>query len=399
MKRNISIIPKIVFSDPGLAFYVARSFLYRFKAGMIDYNFYNGKTKVIALVSLMITPRCNLHCHMCAQYGDKGHLKGDSGRTEEKTIVPVSRYIEIVDELMENKQKPVFYFWGGEPFMYPGFLDLAQYITSKCPAFSVSTNGTFITKYAKRIVKDKWGSVLISLDGVEEINDKVRGKNTYKKVIEGIKAINREKYLQNSSLPHVGVVSVVSNLNYRFLDKLVYELKDYKLSWHAINFGTYMTEEIGKSRDSFMKKHFNINAYYWRGYDSKYNEGIDGEEFLAVLKRIKKIKLNYPIITIPVIKSKAIRQYHSQLGSIIKYKCQIPWFFVCINYNGDVIFCTDHPEYVIGNIKEDNFFDIYNNEKAVKYRQILKKADKGIWPGCTRCYSLMFFGNRKKILA
>ena len=46
----------------------------------------------------------------------------------------------------------------------------------------------------------KWGAIFVSLDGFEDINDQIRGKGSYQKVMRGIQAIDREKKRQKSQL-------------------------------------------------------------------------------------------------------------------------------------------------------------------------------------------------------
>ena len=104
----------------------------------------------------------------------------------------------------------------------------------------------------------------------------------------------------------------------------------------------------------------------------------------------------YPVITVPVIDPARIGEYYSNPEIPVRSRCPIPWSQININYNGDVHFCADYPDYVLGNITEDRLFRIYNNPKAVKFRKELKKSENGIFPGCLRCYQNMLFGKRMK---
>ena len=60
--------------------------------------------------------------------------------------------------------------------------------------------------------------------------------------------------------------------------------------------------------------------------------------------------------------------------------CTTPWTTPTINPNGDVSNCIGN---TIGNIKEDNFWDIWNNEKAQNLRDCLVKNGK--FTICTKC--------------
>ncbi len=394
MNKNFSIVPKVLFKHPAMSFQLAKTFARQSKTIFIDRKYYKGKSRKLSLIYFRITPLCNLKCVMCGQRGDKGILKGEYAREEAKKIVPLERYKELVDEI--SPDRPVFYMWGGEPFLYPDFMDLAEYIVRKKCVLSVNTNGTFLKKEAERIVRDKWSALFVSLDGFEETNDAIRGKGSYKRVIDGFREINRQKKLQNSSFPHMGIVTTVSNINYMYLDKLVEAMKEFDLDWHFINLGTYTNETIVKKHNSFMKKKLDTDAYCLEAYNTGYNQGIDGKLFSRILDKIHSLKPGYPIVTVPAINPEKITEYYASPEIVVRDKCPVPWSQCNVDYNGDVHFCADYPDYILGNIKENDLYDILNNERAVKFRNTLRESEDGLFPGCVRCYQNMLFGHRVK---
>jgi radical SAM protein with 4Fe4S-binding SPASM domain len=394
MKSNVSILPVVMRSTPRYVYPLAKAFLRKFMAEKIDYNDASGRSKRLALVTFRITPICNLACRMCGQRGVTGVLKGAYAREEAKKIVPIERYMALADELAAVD--PILYIWGGEPFLYPGFMDLAAYMAKKCSAFTVNTNGTYLAENAERIVRDRWGGVYVSLDGVEEVNDPIRGKGTYRRVVEGFEALNREKERQGSKLPYLGLVTCVSNLNYMHLESLVQEARTFKLSWQVINFGTYSNRKVLENQRVFMQKTFGIQPKALEGYVNGYNEGIDGKAFEQILARVQKLNYGYPILCEPSLSAEKIDKYYNDLEAAPRDHCICPWVHSDIDYNGDVHFCVDFPEYVIGNIKEKSFFEIYNGERAVRFRKTLRADPDGIFPGCTRCYQLMLLGRKNR---
>ena len=67
-------------------------------------------------------------------------------------------------------------FSGGEPLMRPDLPELAEYAVAKGMRAVISTNGTLITREKARIFKEIGLSYVgISLDGLEEVNDRFRG--------------------------------------------------------------------------------------------------------------------------------------------------------------------------------------------------------------------------------
>jgi radical SAM protein with 4Fe4S-binding SPASM domain len=395
MKNNFSVVPEVLTRNPVMARILAGSFIKKKKAAIIDRNLHPGISNIMSLLTFRITPLCNLRCVMCNQRGETGVLKGSYAVEESKKLVPIERYKELIDEV--SPHKPLFYIWGGEPFMYPDIMEFCRYVVEKGNVLSVNTNGTFLKARAEQIVKDKWNALFVSLDGFEDVNDTIRGKGSYRRVIEGFEEINRQKKLQGSNLPFMGVVTTVSNLNYKYLDKLTEAAKDFGLAWHIINLGTYTNRGIIDKHTAFMKEHLDTDIHCLEGFANGYNEGIDGELFSEVLERVHAMENGYPIITVPAIRPGKIGTYYSTLEEPVRDQCSIPWFQGNIDYNGDVYFCSDYPDYVLGNImKESSFYDIYNNEKAQKFRKVLKESKDGLMPGCVRCYQNMLFGKTIK---
>ena len=58
-----------------------------------------------------------------------------------------------------------------------------------------------------------------------------------------------------------------------------------------------------------------------------------------------------------------------------------------IDSNGDVSLCRDYHDYIIGNIKNDSVMDMWNNDKAQKFRSSI--STEGPMPVGRRCCGLM----------
>ncbi len=394
MKTNFSLVPKLLGENPSLAIKLARAFIAQKKSMLIDRRFYGGKTRELGLMYFRLTPLCNLRCVMCGQRGDKGVLKGAYAAEEAKKIVPLETYKRLVDEI--KHKKPTVYLWGGEPFLYPDLFPLVEYMMKSGLVVSVNTNGTFLAQKAQEIVRARWHGLFVSLDGFEETNDRIRGTGSYKRVIEGFEAINREKERQGSKLPHMGIVTTVNKLNYRDLYRLAEAANNFKLSWHIFNLGTYTNPAIIEEQKAFMRRELETEITCLQAFDTGYNEGIDGHELYSILERIHSMKTDHPIVTVPALNPEKIHTYYADLEVPVRTHCSVPWSQANIDYDGDVHFCADYPDYVLGNIKEQPFFEIYNGNRAIRFREALKESPNGIFPGCLRCYQNMLCGKKVK---
>ena len=125
-----------------------------------------------------MTRTCNLNCVHC--YSQSKNLQYNN----ELTLEQGKAFIDDISAF----GSPVMLFSGGEPLMHPHFLDLCFYAKSKGMRAVISTNGTLITKeLAHELKKVGLSYVGISLDGLESVHDRFRGKKgAFREAIDGI---------------------------------------------------------------------------------------------------------------------------------------------------------------------------------------------------------------------
>lgn len=121
---------------------------------------------------------CNLNCVHC--YSQSKNIQYGN----ELTLEEGKAFIDDISAF----GSPVMLFSGGEPLMHPHFLDLCFYAKSKGMRAVISTNGTLITReLAMELKKVGLSYVGISLDGLEAVHDRFRGKKgAFREALEGI---------------------------------------------------------------------------------------------------------------------------------------------------------------------------------------------------------------------
>jgi len=125
-----------------------------------------------------VTRRCNLKCVHC--YAHAKDISFDDELTTEQGK-------ELIDDLAAYGS-PVMLFSGGEPLVRKDLPQLAAYAVEKGMRAVISTNGTLITSQTARTLKEIGLSYVgISLDGMQEINDRFRGVNgAFRSALDGI---------------------------------------------------------------------------------------------------------------------------------------------------------------------------------------------------------------------
>ncbi|MBT3381823.1 MAG: 12,18-didecarboxysiroheme deacetylase [Lentisphaerae bacterium] len=127
--------------------------------------------------------RCNLRCVHCYSHSRDCEYTGELTHEEG---------IRLIDDLAEFGV-PVLLFSGGEPLMRPDILELITYARSRGLRAVVSTNGTLIDDELAMKLKDAQLSYVgVSLDGLEETNDRFRGiPGAFGRALSGIRACQR----------------------------------------------------------------------------------------------------------------------------------------------------------------------------------------------------------------
>ncbi|MCW5922522.1 MAG: SPASM domain-containing protein [Saprospiraceae bacterium] len=147
-------------------------------------------------VSIEPTTACNLRCPECpsglrAFSRDTGNLKADFFR-------------KTVDALHRDLFYLIFYFQG-EPYIHPQFLDMVNYAHRRRIFTTTSTNGHFLDdENARRTVESGLDRLIISVDGTtQETYEQYRVGGSLDKVLQGARNVVAWKRKLKSRRPHI----------------------------------------------------------------------------------------------------------------------------------------------------------------------------------------------------
>ncbi len=114
-------------------------------------------------VILYATYTCNFACDHCLTSSDPKAERGLSFDT-------IARLIREMSELGVRW----LVITGGEPLVREDLLDIVELAKTKGLAVHLSTNGSLVERYQDRLARARLDSVLTSVDGLEETNDRFR---------------------------------------------------------------------------------------------------------------------------------------------------------------------------------------------------------------------------------
>lgn len=147
-------------------------------------------------ITIEPTTACNLSCPECPS-GLKQFTRAEGN-------LKTDFYKKIIDEVQYHVFYLNFYFQG-EPYINPNFLEMVAYAHSKKIYTATSTNAHFLTpQKAEETVKSGLSRLTISIDGTtQKTYESYRKGGNLAKVLEGVKNITEAKKVLKSKTPYL----------------------------------------------------------------------------------------------------------------------------------------------------------------------------------------------------
>lgn len=285
-------------------------------------------------MSIEPTTACNLGCPECPsglkQFSrPTGNLKSDFFR-------------KVIDESRKHLSYLTFYFQG-EPYINPSFLEMVKYASDRKIYTATSTNAHFITpEVARKTVASGLNRLIVSLDGTtQDVYEQYRVHGTLSKVLEGTRNILEAKKQMNSSTPLVVFQFLVVRPN-------EHQIEDVKKLGEAMG----VDQVVFKTAQMYNYENGNpliptIDKY------SRYRKGADGKY------RIKNKLLN---------------------------QCWRMWQGCVVTWDGLVVPCCFDKDatHRMGDLKRDSLSEVWNGPTYENFRRAILRSRSEI-DICTNC--------------
>jgi len=313
------------------------------------------------VVQWHITERCNWSCKHC--YRDYNRIK-DLPLNSLKNIL--SQCIELFQILHINT--PHINIGGGEPFMRKDLFKFFELLDKyQNLRVGVMTNGSFITKeIAHRLSKIKViKGIQVSLEGMEDVNDAIRGKGAFKTTVKAIELLRKYNIFTRVSM-------TVMKLNVKDVEPLAVFLK--KIGINAFGARRYVPLGKGKQLGKFMLSPQETKDFYLKreGLANKLDKKGEFyitygcEDGILIQEKDKISKKRFPYLLNAVCAVTTGRTF-------------------TIFTNGDILACRRFPV-KIGNVLKQNLSEIYLFSSKL---QKIRSSDN-VHPLCKDC---SFFDN------
>lgn len=286
-------------------------------------------------ISFEPTTSCNLRCPECPS--------GLREFTRPTGMLKKDFFKETIDDISKELLYLIFYFQG-EPFLNPNFLEMVKYAHDKGIYTATSTNAHYLTdEKAKQTVESGLDRLIISIDGTtQDVYQQYRRGGRLDKVIAGARNIVKWKKELKSKTPFV------------FFQFLV-----VKPNEHQVEEIKQLAKEVGVDQVRFKT----AQVY---DYENDPNNLIPENEKYSRYKKDKNGKI--------------------KIRSGLSNHCWKLWHANVITWDGMVVPCCFDKDAMhrLGNLKTQSFKEIWNNDNYKQFRREITTSRKNI-DICANC--------------
>ena len=286
-------------------------------------------------ISFEPTTSCNLRCPECPS--------GLRAFTRPTGMLENDLFKKTIDEIYKELLYLIFYFQG-EPYLNPGFLEMVKYASDKKIYTATSTNAHYLTdEVAKKTVESGLDRLIISIDGTtQDVYQQYRVGGNLEKVLEGTRNIVKWKKKLKSKTPFI------------FFQFLV-----VKPNEHQVNDIKRLAATVGVDQVRFKT----AQVY---GYET------DPNQLIPATDKYSRYKKNADG-TYAAKNKLANRCWKLQHANVI-------------TWDGLVVPCCFDKDatHQLGNLRQQSFKEIWHNTNYKQFRRELKKSRKNI-DICANC--------------
>lgn len=323
------------------------------------------------ILTLFLTYRCNLNCHMC------GQNKLFSGF--ERKELSVDDYAELLGEF--RTLKPSICLFGGEPLLYPDFEELVARIRALGFRQHLITNGTLLSRFPPEALLEL-DRITVSINGDREIHDRIVGrKGAFDALAAGVDAVLLARKRRRTRKPLVYALVTVTQENHRTLAHLAHKLNLMGLDGVTFQHLSYITErELEKQRRMLEGTPYESALEFVEGYLG--SPKIDARALHRELNAARAIT-TMDVFVFPDFSLKDTAAYYSD-GAFKRFgkkRCRFGWFEATVMPDGTLTTCMNLP---LGRT-DGGFLSSWRSDEWMRYREFF--AGRTL-PYCVRCCGL-----------
>jgi radical SAM protein with 4Fe4S-binding SPASM domain len=346
-------------------------------------------------VSLQLTYRCNLRCSHCYQWNEKGFFR-DFSPGRQRTELAVGIVERVLDVTSGNRAK--LFLWGGEPLMHSRFGEIAQLLQRYPRTVNMCTNGLLLERKLDDLLAiGEHLNLLISLDGLRDDHDALRGRGTFVRTVRNIKTM-LELQRSGEFNGELSLSCMVSHTNVTKMYEFMEWAEELGVNTVYFQFPWYISEDVAKAMDAvyqdcfeWLRPHTGTPRPTWHSYTYR----LPPEQLPALRHSMRRladrpwrIRIRYQ----PQLEDDEVADFilgHSRPAQR-RSRCLAVSNRLEVHADGNISSCKFFPEFVVGNLYEAELSELWHSQAFQKIRRIL--AAKGMMPVCSKCILLYLNG-------
>jgi MoaA/NifB/PqqE/SkfB family radical SAM enzyme len=280
-------------------------------------------------------------------------------------------------------------FTGGEPFVRPDFLEILGFASSRRRTHLI-TNGTMLTEERARNLIDfapkRLGGVGlnvmgVSVEGPEEVNDRIRGEGGFAKSIGAIEMVSSMRRERGRRYPLIHVTSVIQKGNLDYLSWMPQIVAD--AGGDVVNFTLEVRNQELQGfggRDPSTYRMSQLNS-----------PRLDSQRVADALREARRAAAKAGIeLRTPNMPDSEIVRYYAGQSDLRDFRCPELWSTLVVGCRGEI-----HPCWLIsvGNVRDTTLRQAWN---SAKFREFRKRARQGLFTPCAGCCMLSYRGPHTK---
>jgi MoaA/NifB/PqqE/SkfB family radical SAM enzyme len=288
-----------------------------------------------AFVQCTLTDRCNYKCQYCMHWRLNTYPEEMDASDWKGAIQSLRGFINplLID------------FSGGEPTIYPHFLELVEFCNSNNVDWIITTNGSSLSKdrFVKRLVAASPLKIDVSVDSASKnVHDGARGvPGSLERIEQGLSALIAERNSSGKRFP-IRIKVTVHRLNASKLAPIVHWAK--RIGATSIDFNPVRLWREEEINTLSIKDRHQIDVLQ------------------AEVEKLIKLKLEGAPIETSVDGLQGLLSHFSDSLEFGKARCRDPLRNFLIGPSGDVKVCGC--SLPIGNIKRQSAKEIWHNKEA-----------------------------------
>lgn len=348
-------------------------------------------------IGLQLTYQCNLRCTHCYQWNDEGFFHHYSKTMQKQEVA-----LDVIERLLHatKEAKSRLYFWGGEPLVYSRWDEMCKLMENDGRESVICTNALLLREKMDSILSLPVApNLLVSIDGMKDSHDSIRGKGTFIKIIDNIMPYillrQRKKYAG-----HINVNLVLADANVPELYDIAMFFENLGIDTIYFCFPWYIPKNVADKMDEYF-----IQNYSWLNPDfinrqapaswHSYTHHISPESKIILEEQVKKLNSKVWKTKVRIRPDMTLSEAEGFLLGTEEHaqnrkKCHAVSNRMDILADGTVSSCKLFPEFKVGDLNQEN--DPLKVWKSEEYKKLRGIMYQGLTPICSKCIQLYLNG-------